>query len=313
MGMYNLSSVNLRVPNININVLLRKKSVERLVVGTKILMLLLMVFCAIQIIREGLDNRLAASAAISTLESETQAAEAAAADHGSKKNHKRDYDAIARSNLFGPLGTQMQQKPAEPAKPVVKSAFTLIGTFIVTGDGGTAIIEDQKKKTQDVFSVGDMVFGEAKLVEIQSDRVILDRSGNKEELVMEDLATDKGSSGPVEFKEGIAFVSENEVLVQEPELDKALENLPLLLTQARAVPYFKDGKSIGLRLFAVKQGSLFERLGLKNGDILKAINSNPLGDLSQAIKLFETLKQERSINVQLERERNDREVHYQIR
>lgn len=308
-----ISFLNIRPQNINIHVLLRKKSVERLVIGLKILMLLLMVACAIQIIREGLDNRLATSATISLLESETQAALASANDRGSKKGHKRDYDNIARSNLFGPLGAQPSQKPAEQPKPIAKSAFSLIGTFIVSGDGGTAIIEDQKKKTQDVFSVGDTVFGEAKLVEIMSDRVVLDRSGAREELVMDDLASDKGSSGPTEFKDGIAFVNENEVLVQEAELDKALENLPLLLTQARAVPYFKDGKSVGLRLFAVKQGSLFERLGLKNGDILKAINGNPMGDLSQAIKLFETLKQERSINVQLDRERSEKEVHYQIR
>ena len=87
----------------------------------------------------------------------------------------------------------------------------------------------------------------------------------------------------------------------------------MLLTQARAVPYFKDGRSIGLRLFAIKTGSLYEKLGLKNGDILKSINGNSLGDLSQAMKLFEQLKQERSISVMLERDKQDKEFRYQIR
>ena len=46
----------------------------------------------------------------------------------------------------------------------------------------------------------------------------------------------------------------------------------MLLTQARAVPYFKQGKSVGLRLFAIKAGSLFEKIGLKNGDKVVAMS-----------------------------------------
>ena len=100
--------------------------------------------------------------------------------------------------------------------------------------------------------------------------------------------------------------------VDESELNEALENIPLLMTQARAIPYFKDGKSIGLRLFAIKNGSLFEKIGLKNGDILKSINGNSLGDITQAVKLFEKLREERSIKVILERGRQDREFSYEI-
>ena len=86
-----------------------------------------------------------------------------------------------------------------------------------------------------------------------------------------------------------------------------------MLTQARAVPYFKDGKSIGLRLFAIKSDSIFEKIGLKNADILKAVNGNSLADLTQAIKLFETLKKERSLSLTLERTNEEKEFKYEIR
>ena len=87
----------------------------------------------------------------------------------------------------------------------------------------------------------------------------------------------------------------------------------MLLTQARAVPYFRDGRAAGLRLFAVKSGSLYEKLGLKNGDILKTINGSSLADLSQAMQLFEKLKSERSIGITLERNSEDKEFKYEIR
>ena len=79
------------------------------------------------------------------------------------------------------------------------------------------------------------------------------------------------------------------------------------------MPYFRDGKPAGLRLFAVKTGSLYEKLGLKNGDILKSINENSLSDLSQAMQLFERLKSERSIKITLERNSEDKEFNYEVR
>ena len=101
-------------------------------------------------------------------------------------------------------------------------------------------------------------------------------------------------------------------MVGEQELNKALENLPLLLTQARAVPYFKDGRPIGVRLYAIKPDSIFSKLGLQNGDILKSINGNNLDDFNQAVKLFEKLRDEKSIAVTLERNGTTREFKYQV-
>ena len=39
-------------------------------------------------------------------------------------------------------------------------------------------------------------------------------------------------------------------------------------SRIRAVPHFEGGQSTGFRLFAIRQGSLFDKIGLKNGDIL---------------------------------------------
>ena len=68
-----------------------------------------------------------------------------------------------------------------------------------------------------------------------------------------------------------------------------------------------------MRLFAIRRDSLYEKLGLKNGDILTAVNENNLSDPSQALKIFEQLKNERSINVKLERNGENKDLHYAIR
>lgn len=219
---------------------------------------------------------------------------------------KPSYSLIAQKNIFGPLG--QTNAAASKQKPATKLPLTLIGVFLEKGDLPYAIIEDDKKKVQDVFNIGDMVFGDAKLVTVRSDSVEIKRGSQIEVLSLDDNPDAKGgSSGSSSSGDGEEFT------VDSKELDTALENLPLLLTQARAVPYFKDGKSVGLRLFSIKNGSLYEKVGLQNGDILKAINGSSLSDISQAMKLFETLKQEKSISVTLERNREEKEFKYQIK
>lgn len=220
------------------------------------------------------------------------------------KDKKPDYSVIVQKNVFGPLGPK--NPVSNNAKPQTKLPLILIGVFLEQGESPYAIIEDDKKKVQDVFMVNDMVFGESKLVAVHSDRVELNRAGQIEVLALDDAPDARGGGGST----GAAG---EDIVVNEQELNEALANLPLLLTQARAVPYFKDGKAVGLRLFAIKGGSLYEKVGLQNGDILKSINGSSLSDITQAMKLFETLKAERSIEVVLERNREEKGMRYQIK
>lgn len=219
-----------------------------------------------------------------------------------------DYEIIAKRKPFGELGSVAVPNAVPTSKPAPSVPLVLIGTFTSQGEKPYAIIEDDKKHLQEVFMLDEKIFDDAVLKAIFSDRVEIERNGQRETLTL-DEAPEKG----VQFKEGVANLENDEFMIEEAELDKALENLPLLLSQARAVPYFQDGKSVGLRLFAIRSGSLFERLGLLNGDILKSINGNSLADFSQAMTLFQKLKEDKSIGVVLERNKVEKQMKYQIR
>jgi general secretion pathway protein C len=219
---------------------------------------------------------------------------------------EKNWRIISDTKVFGTLG--VREAPTTQATPPPSPlSLTLIGTFVTEGQEPYAIIEDKKKQNQDMFLLGDSVFDQATLKKIYQDRVEIERLGKLEVLKLDEFG------GPDAPAAGGIANNGDDYVVDEAELDKGLENLPLLLTQARAVPYFKDGRSIGLRLFAIKSGSLYEKIGLKNGDILKSINGNSLADITQALKLFEQLKQERSIGLVLERDKQDREFKYTIR
>lgn len=117
----------------------------------------------------------------------------------------------------------------------------------------------------------------------------------------------------VETEEEVADVQHegNRFQIPRAEVDKALENLSLLYTEIRAVPYFKDGKADGFKLISVKKSSLFEKLGLKRGDILKSINGNVL-DIQSGLKLFNELKNETSFILEVERRGTEQSFYYDI-
>lgn len=221
----------------------------------------------------------------------------------------KELDTIVEKNIFGPLSNPTPAQ-AINTKPVQKSTLILAGTDLGGGnEASAAIIEDPKKGIQDVFLLNDTIFGEAKLIKISRDQVEIERAGEKEILKLEE-----GGNGGSGDSSGGRYASDGgEIVVSESDVDSALSNLPLLLTEIRAVPYFKDGQAVGLRLFAIKSGSLFDKIGMKNGDILKSINGNSMGDFTQAIKLFEKLKTERSLKVLMERNREEKEYSYTIK
>lgn len=55
-----------------------------------------------------------------------------------------------------------------------------------------------------------------------------------------------------------------------PQTDRRVASPPLW--GARLVTAFSGGHAVGLKLYAIRSGSLLSALGLQNGDLLRAIN-----------------------------------------
>jgi len=222
-----------------------------------------------------------------------------------------NFSVINRRNIFGKAPSPKPEKGPEPVKKTALK-LRLVGTNTAVNNRKFAIIENAKNKEQDIFKIGEEIFDtSAKVEEVLADSVKLRRGGELETLKIEDGVSSSSSSDSESSIE--ANADNTEFSVDEGELNEALANLPRLLSQARAVPFFRNGKSIGMRLFAIRRGSLYEKLGLKNGDIVLSVNDNSLSDPSQALKLFEELKNERSIGVVVERNGGQQDLSYSIK
>lgn len=72
-----------------------------------------------------------------------------------------------------------------------------------------------------------------------------------------------------------------------------------LLRAARVVPAFRNGERTGLKVFAIRPGSVLANVGLKNGDELRTINGEAV--VTSPDETFARLKKERRFVIELQR------------
>ena len=101
--------------------------------------------------------------------------------------------------------------------------------------------------------------------------------------------------------DGIVKTGDNQFGVPRSAVDNALNNLSELATQARVVPAFEGGKPVGFKLFSIKPGSLYSKIGLQNGDVINRINGYEMSSPEKGLEVYQKLKDSSNITVDVKR------------
>ena len=112
-----------------------------------------------------------------------------------------------------------------------------------------------------------------------------------------------------EFGKGVTKKGEHSWEIQRGALDKILNNTAQLVKGARIVP----ASGGGFKLFAVKPGSVYDILGLKNGDKLHSINGNEMSSPDKALELYTKLRSASHLTLGMERSGKSITNDYSIR
>ena len=220
------------------------------------------------------------------------------------------YAPITTKDVFNPPRAAGPEQQA----PTVPLNAKLLGTAPGVDIDSFAIIQDETNKTEQLYRVGDKLQNRT-LIGVEWDRVVLE-GGQGEEILKIVEPGGKAGTAPVAPAVGSGSVQQRgdtDFVIDRAEVDRAMENMNQLFTQIRAVPHFQDGKAAGFRLFAIKQDSVFEKIGLKNGDIITRINGNELTDPARAMALIQELRNEGRVTVDVNRNRQPATLNYEIR
>ena len=253
----------------------------------------------------------------------------------SKKQKERDpsfYAAIHQRDLFHSAKEKVAAKKAVsiPKKVVIKEEtlektplqVRLRGTVYRESGNSVAIIEDTKTRKQDLYHVGDFILGEAKLIAVSRNKVYLERDGKQEVLEVyegpevktgERAEGRRSQRGSIPTGAGIKKLSANRYRIPPEDMRNAFENMNHLLTQVRMVPNFKDGEPDGFKLLSIKGGSLIHRSGLRNGDLIKRVNGIEIDSPEKAFEVYEQIKNEPVITVEIVRGGRNKTLTYEVR
>jgi general secretion pathway protein C len=235
-----------------------------------------------------------------------------------------DYNVVFTRNLFnsngiipGEEGTSGQPTDLGGAPVRTTLPFDLIGTMILSDElRSIATIED--KTAQIVYPVRteDEIPGKAKILKIEARKVIFinTASGRREfiDLPEAELPPNQVAIG-AKPGGGIEQVAPTQFSVNRGEIDKALSDINNILTQARAVPHFENGVAAGYKLFQIVPGSIYQKLGLKDGDVICGFDGQPANDPAVAFQQLSDLKNRSHLDLCVKRDGKQNTYGYDFR
>jgi general secretion pathway protein C len=216
------------------------------------------------------------------------------------QRHMVDVAAITNAHLMG--FTPAVVSAEDPTNAPISNVPLVLSGIMAADDPryGLAILGQTAQSTK-VYAVGDNVPGGAKLHSVYSDRVVIDRGGHLETLVL-----------PRQIATGSPPPSAGALQMESPVADrmrKLISEQPSIMADVmRPQPVYANGKQTGYRVYPGRNRQAFLRLGLRPGDLVTAINGTPLDDPEHGQQIFNTLGATSEAHVTVQRNGQQQDV-----
>lgn len=238
------------------------------------------------------------------------------------------YNSITRRDIFNadkkipPALTSGEQAPGMDAAPVLTQLpLSLEGTLVSSNPKrSVATIQIKSRSETSAFMVDDEIRGMARVTSIERRRVVF-RNLSNHRLEYIEIPKDsaltfgrKENAGPTKTGD-VQKTGEFDFTMNRADLNKYISNLGAVLNQARMVPNIipgTGGKVEGFRFVSIQPGSIYEKLGFKPMDVIKAVNGEPVNSPTKAMELYNALRSEDKISLVVGRDGRDENMTYTI-
>jgi general secretion pathway protein C len=215
-----------------------------------------------------------------------------------------DLGALTRAHLFGPVAPA-RDPATEASLAPTNLNITLTGVAVRPGGGcALAVVQGQPESA---FCTGEELTPGVRLEAVEQDRIVILRNGVREAVTMKDA--DKSASlivpsqGPI-----VQPGSSGGQLVDRRQLQQQLGR-PEFLSQALIVPN-PDG---GFLVRQIQPGSLYEKLGLRPGDVIRNVNGQALTSMEDVMRLYQQFGSAQRVLVEVQRQGRNETLYYDMR
>ncbi|MBF0165393.1 MAG: type II secretion system protein GspC [Magnetococcales bacterium] len=200
--------------------------------------------------------------------------------------------------------------PANLPDDAPETQLNLVLTGILSGSGRETRVAVRAGGDADkIYAIGDKLPGDARIVAVRPDRVILEKGGHHETLRLPRtvLPLDvklTGGEAPSSAGEAAGVLRElREQFQTDP--DAVLARIPMAVES-------RNGVFGGYRLLPGKEPGLLEKLGLIPGDVLTSVNGVALSSPAKGMEALGGLSRSRVLQVSLLRDGKAMTVHHAL-
>lgn len=223
-----------------------------------------------------------------------------------------DRNLFQVSTLLPDTATEAEPELSQEQLEATRLPLRLLGTAAANADGGPswAAVEDQQNHKQLVVREQDRLLDQATVIRIERRRIVLQNGANREELALdeEEPGAVKVSARPAvrptaappatnDLRDRIRRLSETSFEVGRDQVDDAMRNPAELFSEARILPKYDNGQMVGVQLSSIKQGSLFEEIGIQNGDTVTGVNGITITSPQDSAALLKELTESTDFQV----------------
>lgn len=214
------------------------------------------------------------------------------------------YDVVAKRNLFqtarqAMIDTTNAGGNLSPSEEY--TAFDLKGTMPINPAVGFAIVEEKGKDKQKLYRTGEMI-GKARFIRITRNTAVL-KDGEKEFV----MKIRESVEGPLT---GRSPRPGSGVAVSRQEVTQSLTDLKSMMSQAVVRPFLVEGAQQGFIVSSIVPGSLYQKLGLQNGDVVVEVNNKKLESADDILRLVNAMQAGGSVSVKLMRNGQNETINY---
>ncbi len=229
-------------------------------------------------------------------------------------------EVILTRNLFQ-VSTLLPEVPLAPEPgdedeelEATRLPLKLLGT-VASSDPRTswAAVEDTTRRERQVVRAQDRLLDQATVVRIERRRIVLENAGKREELALDaegaSLAQPLRTAAPARARPAVADVAdlrervqrlaEDRFQVQRDDVEEVMRNPAELFSQARILPKYEEGEMVGVQLNSIQPGSLFENIGIQDGDVITEVNGIVISSPQDSAALLRELTQSDQFEVEV--------------
>ena len=177
--------------------------------------------------------------------------------------------------------------PGPPLASALDSDRKLVGTVVAADpEQSLAVIENPTTGRQRVYREGDQL-GDGFVKKILFGKVIVETGAGEEVLAM-----GGGSSSPS---------PRQTARLDRETVDSAIPDYTQMMRQIRVRPKFEGGQPSGFVIYNIGAGSIFEQMGLKDGDVIVAVNGRTFDTTQPVVEFYDALMEDETVSLEVKR------------